>query len=429
MATTRKSARRPGLTDPVAAHSRRATRALQKLTEVDPAIAALALWCRHLDADVDGPPAISDHVSIRYLPGFERLDLDRQMGVCAHHVLHVAFRHAARSKALSMRFGAEYRPAHFTLAADALINETLVLAGHVLPRPFVRARDLPGNPASSPEDAVGNWDAERLYLALVHGSDGGSEARIGALEDYAAQQGHRDDLDPGGDDGDTGETGPEAWTERIARALDTGRGAGRGIGALGIELADLPEMRTPWEQVLRGLLARALAPVSDVTWRRPSHQWLALDSTARETGGAEPVFQPGVAREALIPRIAVAVDCSGSIDENRLRLFAVQVAGIGRRTGAEVHILAFDEQVRARRKMGAGRWEVEILSLEFGRGGGTDFKPVLAEASGLDPAIIVVLTDLEGPFGDPPGTIPVLWAVPSPPATKPPFGRTLELTH
>ncbi len=75
-------------------HSVRAGSALRALTETDPALAALSLWCDHRDGA--GTVARSSGTTITYGPGFEALPPHEQIGVAAHHVLHVALRHGAR---------------------------------------------------------------------------------------------------------------------------------------------------------------------------------------------------------------------------------------------------------------------------------------------------------------------------------------------
>jgi hypothetical protein len=181
--------------------------------------------------------------------------------------------------------------------------------------------------------------------------------------------------------------------------------------------------------ILRGLVARAVTPAPRRSHRRPTNRWIALDADARAAGGPEPVFEPGLARDRTVPRLAVAIDASGSIDAARLALFAAQVAGIGRRTGAEVHVLVFDDGLRAQVRMQGRHWEREITGIGFSRGGGTSFVEVMEAAARLDPAMIVVLTDLDGTFGPPPGRVPVLWAVPEEPPAPPPYGRVLSLAR
>jgi predicted metal-dependent peptidase len=427
-------------------HSARATRALRRLGEDDPAFAALALWCDHRDSDARPLPAWTDGTTIFYGPAFEALPLHEQTGLAAHHVLHVALRHGPRARSLWSRFGDRFDPELFNAAADSIVNETLIRAGHSLPRPCVLLTELLRDSfgeTTAPDTALAAWDAEKLYIRLAHGPEGAQGRRAsgdGAAQGpspaeraraHARARAFEADLEPAGTDGDPARDAAEAvdWRQRLTRALEAGRAAGRGIGALGHRLADLPEATTPWEVVLRGLVARAVTPAPRRSHRRPTNRWIALDADARATGGPEPVFEPGLARDRMIPRVAVAIDASGSIDAARLALFAAQVAGIGRRTGAEVHVLVFDDGLRAQTRMQGSHWEAEITRIAFARGGGTSFVEVLAAAARLDPAIVVVLTDLDGEFGPPPGRVPVIWAVPEEPATRPPFGRVLSLAR
>jgi hypothetical protein len=136
----------------VTRHSTRATRALAHLGEVDPALAVLSLWCGHRDGE-GATRTMGD--TIVYGPGFASLGLAEQVGLAAHHVLHVALRHANRQAGLAERLGPRFDASLYGLAADGIINETLLLAGHGLPRPAVTLTDLleeigrPRNPRST----------------------------------------------------------------------------------------------------------------------------------------------------------------------------------------------------------------------------------------------------------------------------------------
>jgi len=422
-------------------HTARAARPLARMTEDDPALAALALWCRHRDRDDLPVPAESDARTIWYGPRFDALTLAEQVGLCAHHVLHIALRHAGRSQAMRDRLGERFDRDVFNIAADALVNESLLLAGHVLPRPCLLVTDLlkaRRGEMLTAEDAVGRYDAERLYLALLERPGGlGDEAgrrrsfedrtqQAQATRDHAAGRGYAPDLT----EDETAEAPDESdgdWQQHLARAMQAGRASGRGIGVIGHRLADLPVRTTPWEVHLRGLIERAVSEGPRRDAGRPARRWLAADSAARGLGQPTPPFEPGWQRRRVAPRIAVALDCSGSIDDARLALFAAEVAGVARRTGAEIAVLPFDTEVRATLRPRAGEAAQAIRQAAFARGGGTDFAPVLEAAVALDPAIIVVLTDLDGKAGKPP-RVPVLWAVPADTAPKPPFGRVLCLS-
>ncbi|MBK1634900.1 hypothetical protein CKO19_04055 [Rhodovulum adriaticum] len=446
-------------------HSARATRALQKLAEQDPAFAALALWCRHADSDLRDGPAWTDGRAIHYGPAFEGLSLPEQVGLAAHHILHIAFRHANRAQAMHVRFGDRYDDELFNLATDAIVNETLMLTGHILPRPAVRLTGLLKSTTREDmtgEEAVTRYDAERLYIRLLQddppprrqpgragGSDrggagkatgqcgaGGDRPRPGgdlaqAARDYAEQQRFAPDIDSGKAQGQDASGEEEAeWRQRLARALEAGRLAGHGLGMLGHRLADLPKVRTPWETALRGLVSRAVLQAPQPQATRPARRWIARDSAARLAGEPTPAFESGWQRQREIPRIVVGVDSSGSVETMLLARFAAEVAGIAKRTGAETHLLVFDTAVRNRAVLGAGGlWERQITDILFTRQGGTSFIPVMEEALALTPSAIVILTDLQGPFGPPPPKgLPVLWAVPGdPPANGPPYGRVLSL--
>ena len=405
-------------------HSERASRALRKLAETDPAFASLSLWVAHEDSDAKPLPAWSDGTTIRYGASFGTFTLPEQIGMAAHHILHVAFRHAARREAMALRFGAAHDSALFNTAADAVLNEALFRAGYVLPRPCVLLTDLLREALGEiapPDDALARWDAERLYVRLMSAGDKGRPREAAEkARALATRQGFEEDLDAGNPE--AGEDAGE-WQERVTRAMEAGRMAGRGIGVLGHRLADLPQTRVPWETVLRRLLTKAVTELPRRSFRRPTGRWLALDAA----GEALP-FEPSAARNARAPRVAVAIDTSSSVDATRLGLFAAQVAGIARRTGAETHVLVFDETVRERRVMKAGTWDRAVTGLSFSRDGGTDFAPVMAEADRLDPAVIVMLTDLDAPLPDRPKA-PVIWAVPEEPRATPPWGRVLSLAR
>jgi len=86
----------------VTGRSARAARAVAHLGEVDPALAVLALWCRIRDGD--GPTRTTGD-TITVGPTFDRLGLPEQVGLVAHHVLHVALRHSDRQAGLAERLG------------------------------------------------------------------------------------------------------------------------------------------------------------------------------------------------------------------------------------------------------------------------------------------------------------------------------------
>jgi hypothetical protein len=402
-------------------HSRRASVALRSLGEADPALAALALWCAHRDAGT-GPVAQTLGDVILYGPGFESLARHEQVGVCAHHVLHVALRHPARLAEMAGRQPEGFSAEIWNLAADAIVNEAVLAAGHALPRPAVTLSDLVGE---APEAALAAWDVERLYLRLA----GSAEGR-GRAEAVARAVAFAADVAPeAGQSGGEGDRAAE-WRGHVVRAMEAGRMAGRGIGRIGHRLADLPVPVVPWEVVLRGLVTRAVTQGAAQDWRRPARGWIAAEAEARAAGTVEPGFRPGMMRRAGVARIGVGLDTSSSVDDLRWRMFAAEIRGIARRTGAEVIVLPFDEAVEAPVRLEAGASGAGLDRMETRRGGGTDFRPLMAVAEGLALSALVVLTDLEGETGPAPRRMPVIWAVPDEArGPRPAFGTVLSLAR
>ncbi len=454
------------------AYRHRGTAAVQRMVEFAPSTGGLALWIKHLDQPGDGPasapgadaaPAWTDGHRIFYNPAFEALPLPLQAGWVAHQVLHVALRHGPRFQALRALIG-DVDLRLFNTCADAVVNSALGHLGWLsLPPQAVRLEQLLAATLDIellPDAALLAWDVERLYRAIddrrppepggrrsQSGAQGGGEGRgeaarapspgeAPAAADPAPMRRHdgpraaivralgqasAPDLRPGEAEAATPEDEAEqarAWSERLLRG-HAGDGA---FSLLRTLLADLPALRTPWEQVLRTRLARGLAPRPELSWSRPSRSYLANQS--RRPRRRQP-FEPGVGASRRVPRLVVVVDVSGSIDATLVHRFAAELEAITRRLGAGMVVVVGDDRVRHVVNCAPGRSPLRTLRVEGG--GGTDFTPLLEEADRHDPDLTVVLTDLDGPARFRPRA-PVLWAVPEgTPWLDAPFGRRLAL--
>jgi predicted metal-dependent peptidase len=400
--------------------SQRAARALAHLAENDPALASLALWC-----DIHDAPDETRTRGQTILIGksFATLPLREQIGLLGHHILHVALRHAARMEGMRQRFGKSFADQTYNLATDALVNEVLEKAGHALPRPAVTLTPLLSEVLQTATDhALARWDADRLYMALVNLDGSGRTRRA----DYESKTAFRPDIESDGQA--EAQDAATAWQARITQALQAPGAAGRGIGAVLGRVHDLPRVDTPWEVHLRRLLAKAVIDAPRLSYRRPRSGWIAAEAEARLSRGPTPVFEPGQARNRHRPRIVVGLDSSGSVGDLVLSLFAAEVAGIARRSGAETHLLCFDDTVYHHAILTPGHCEKALTTAELRRGGGTSFRDVIDEARRIDPSIVVILTDLDGPFGPPP-PFDVLWATPCATWSVPPFGKVLSLAR
>lgn len=436
----------------------RGTRAVQRMVEHAPSSGGLALWVRHADViedaaiDVPGsapghtrkaPPITTDGHTLRYAPVFETLSLPRQTGWVAHVVLHVALRHAQRFEQLQQRTG-DADLTLFNLCADAIVNTAL---GHLawleLPPDAVRLEQLLSDVMGirqAPEAALLAWDVERLYRAIddrgaaraqkEDPQDRQDESRRGSTRPDGERSakarilaaGQPRDLVPSADTPGPPQAEADAtreWHERLIRA-HANDGDHSMLRTL---LADVPRLHTPWEQALRSQLAHALVHEPSPSWSRPARSWLA--NQGRTRSGRRLPWEPGTASSRPVPKLAVIVDVSGSVDEALMARFAGELDAISRRHEAGLVLVIGDERVREVRHAAPGRSGLREITFEGG--GGTDFTPLLEEAARHRPDITVVLTDLQGPALWRPRH-PVIWAVPE--AFRhavPPFGRLLVL--
>lgn len=421
----------------------RTERACQRLLEHSPAMAALALWVEHVDAPDLPAPAATDGRRILYGPSFERHPLEEQATILAHEVLHVALRHPQRAAALAAR-ARDWDPHLWNVAADALLNEGLAA------QPWARlpegaCRLAPILSAVAPDEVrarpellqASHWDAERLYAFLAahrpaaralvahaacpHALPGA--ATPDQPQDGTARAPHADRAAPARCPGDVlrppwvdpaaEHAAAREWAQRLRQAAAGDRPG----GLLRAAAADTRDPGTPWEQVLRRYVVTATAPTTAETWSRPSRRRLAL--------GPRVPWEPG-ALPRPVPRVAVCVDTSGSIDQALFERFVAELEAIQTRTGASVAVIVCDAAVHA--TVDLAHDPRGVRELRFQGGGGTDFRPALAAAARLAPAVAVYLTDLEGTFPDAPPPFPVLWAVPRRPGRPtPPFGQVLDL--
>jgi predicted metal-dependent peptidase len=165
-----------------------------------------------------------------------------------------------------------------------------------------------------------------------------------------------------------------------------------------------------WRELLRRAWSETIP--ADYSWTRPNrrHIWAGL-------------YLPGVTSEG-VGEIAIAVDCSGSVNARQLGLFEAEIRSIlGGQQPRLVHVLYFDAEVHKVDTYQAGQ---PIILAPLG-GGGTDFRPCFRwlEERAITPQTLIFLTDLCGTFpGDVP-PYPVLWASTE---TRPvPFGQIVPM--
>ena len=171
----------------------------------------------------------------------------------------------------------------------------------------------------------------------------------------------------------------------------------------------------PWRTLLAEFLSSRTS--QDYTWARPLSRYALLG-----------LYLPALAPTAP-DNIAFVLDTSGSVPDQALRAVTAELEDyLLQCPGTTLDVLYADARVRGRGSFTAADLPLQLAPIG---GGGTDFRPALAdlEAEAAPPACIVYLTDLEGTFPEQPPAIPVLWLVFGQPLTVPeaPFGGVVSL--
>jgi predicted metal-dependent peptidase len=200
------------------------------------------------------------------------------------------------------------------------------------------------------------------------------------------------------------------WSIAVNQAVTLSKQAGKAPAGLARTLEGAAEATVDWRELLRRLWSDTIP--ADSSWMRPNrrHIWNGL-------------YLPGVVREG-VGEIAIAVDCSGSVNGRLLRLFEAEVCSILEGQHPQcVHVLYFDTEVHKVETYQAG----EPVQLNPVGGGGTDFGPCFEwlEEHGIWPQTLVFLTDLCGTFPETGPGYPVFWA--STEHRQAPFGSVIPM--
>ena len=173
------------------------------------------------------------------------------------------------------------------------------------------------------------------------------------------------------------------WSVAVNQAVTLAKQAGKVPAGLARTLEGAAEAAVDWRELLRRLWSETTP--ADYSWMRPNrrHIWAGF-------------YLPGVVREG-VGEIAIAVDCSGSVNSRQLRLFEAEVRSIleGQRP-QRVYVLYFDAVVHKVETYQAG----ERVSSQPRRGWGNRVWALfrVARRAWVRPQTLVFLTDLYGSF-------------------------------
>jgi predicted metal-dependent peptidase len=358
----------------------------------------------------------TDGVSLFYNPGFvDTLNAAELAGVLAHEVMHPALQHHTRR--------GDRDHTRWNMACDYAINPILLDAGLTLPKDVLIDNRFRG------------MSAERIYNVIEEDEQQGSAGQPesepvsgsggpedGSLRSDAGGAEPSAPSTPGGvgqvldapepetvDDPSIEEQVRE-WQIAFEQAETVAKVAGKLTGGAVRAKEASQAAGVDWRELLRRTWSETIP--ADYSWMRPNrrHVWSGL-------------YLPGVTSEG-VGEIAIAVDCSGSVNARQLGLFEAEIRSIlaGQRPRL-VHVLYFDAAVQKVETYQAG----QPVSLSPVGGGGTDFRPCFdwLDEQAIVPQTLVFLTDLCGTFPSDVPPYPVIWA--STEARRVPFGQVVSI--
>lgn len=374
------------------------------------------------------PTMATDGDSIRFNPAWvNSLTHPELTFVLAHETLHVVFQHMCRR--------GERDPLQWNIAADYVINELLVTEkvgsmpkGGLYDPSLVKRGDgtaegvyrlLGQNQKPPPKNGKGKGkkSADKPGAAPNSGFPSAGQPG-GPLDDVrdAGSHGVKDGVDSGANVKPDAAKISEKESEirvKVIQAKNAAKMQGKLSAGLERMVGELTKTRTDWRSILRRFISEKSK--TDFSFARPKRRFLADD-----------LYLPSLNGER-IGTVAVAVDCSGSTDDDTLGAFSAELNGILEDTRpSEIKIVYFDAEVL----------KVETVSLDGGPiklnpigGGGTDFRPIFEEINSWEsmPVACVVLTDLYGDTGTDAPSFPVLWAVTPGGADAAEFGEIVKL--
>lgn len=376
-----------------------------------PFFATLLLTSR-LSVDNRIPTAATNGDYIRYNEKWMgSLSANEVLFTLAHEVLHIAFEHcdpSMRSKDRRL----------WNMATDFVINQILT------------------------EDSVGQAPKGCLLdAALYEAGKGTAEGVYRILEQEKADGKDRmgealDDLIAGEVAGQEGENGQPLTPEevgqrkadikaRIAQAAAAARMAGSMSKNMERLVGEVTKPKVDWKYVLRRYMSERVK--TEYTFAKPRKRYIGQD-----------LYLPSMSNGDGIGEVAIAIDCSGSICEDILRVFISEICGICEDVQpSKLHILSFDSEVLKHTSIdrselvgaaASGSETQRRIREVIAGGGGTAFSPIWSflDAQSINPVACVVLTDLCcSDFGIAPA-YPVLWTTTD--MDRAPFGEIVKIS-
>ncbi len=314
--------------------------------------------------------AMTNGKEIRYNPHFmDDFGDEERKFVVAHECMHPMLDHNFRR--------GERQHKRWNKAGDYVINQLLTDES---------IGKMPQFGLLNPQlYQAGNQTTDGIYNLLPDEPDDGSGGDgTEAMDDCA---------DGGGSPAEQAQQQAE-WKVRIAQAAQAAKMMGKMSAGLQRLVGEVLEPKVDWRDVLRRFVEKCRT--DQRSWARPNRRFVS-----------QGMYMPSISGEAM-GEVAIAVDCSGSIDDKTIAQFAAEIRTIQEDSSPiKMHVVYFDSEVSHYESYGRD----DPLDIKPHGGGGTAFSPVFEYFTehGIEPVACIFLTDLCcDDFGDVPN-YPVLW--------------------
>lgn len=327
----------------------------------------------------------TDGKHLAFNPAYvESLSLAQVTGVICHEVMHNANGHPWR------RDGRDKK--RWNLAADFSIDPMIIGAkmqlpdgGHIDPScDGLSAEQICGRQQQQSEDEQGEKEEQDF---------GCGEVRDCTEEDAATQEAE--------------------WQVAVIQAAQAAKAQGKLPAGIERLVDEIRRPKIDWKAALRRFVQTCAK--SDYSWTQPNRRYIASG-----------IYLPALRSEQM-PPVVFGGDMSGSrdYDEARAECTAEMISIFDEMKPEKLYVSWFDTEVQHVDEFEPG----DIVEFHPKGGGGTDFRCLFdwIEKREIEPACLVVLTDLMGTFPQREPSYPVLWI--STTDIIAPFGETLRLTE
>ena len=354
-----------------------------------------------IDDTLDPPTMATDGTKIMAHPAWvmNHTPHERVWALC-HETMHCVFKHFLPTNYGSRNFK------KWNVAADVVINVMLESQSD----PASRVGQRPKGVIWEASEMLGGRTAVDLYKA----GGGTTQGVYALLPDFAGDGDTWGDMwdrfEPMKGDPSKQATAEAQWNVKVAQAAAVAKAQGKLSQEMKRFVGEALKPRVNWQEKMRHFFTQRVR--SEQTYARPNRRFMS-----------QGMYLPGRSGSKL-GEVAVAVDLSGSVNEQEFKEFAAELRAI--KTDcmpANLHVLYFTIQVEHHAQFAAD----EELELTPNWSGGTAFSPIMRyiEDHDIDPVALVVLTDLYcSDFGDVP-PYPVMWV--STGADKVPWGDVVML--